>query len=243
VEETEYYEEDDKERRRRARRRRAWCCCLCLLCCLLILIILLILWLWFRNDDLNNKPTPAPTFAPFVDETDDDYYYEDDIIVAPGLITSAMAPYDFECDGETTKLGYPHVWDQCDCDGEISVVPQDVLNMRQLLIEKLVPKIYDFNYTDTHTSCDPVNMALVWLASGDNRDSGEIRQRFVAALTFFALNGTSWDYRDEWLGELNECNWLGLQCNNRDVINSLALDTNNIFGLVRYDALAWFDSV
>ena len=104
--------------------------------------------------------------------------------------------------------------------------------MRNLLVERMVPVVYDFNYTDPIDTCDPLNMALIWLASGDQRDSGEIRQRFVLALSFFALNGTIWDYNDEWLGDLNECLWLGVQCNNRDVVNSLALDTNNIFGLV-----------
>ena len=27
--------------------------------------------------------------------------------------------------------------------------------------------------------------------------------------------------------------WMGIQCNNRDAMNSLALDTNNLFGAVR----------
>jgi hypothetical protein len=76
-------------------------------------------------------------------------------------------------------------------------------------------------------------MAFIWLASGDNRDAGEPRQRFAAALTFFQLNGTVWDFHDEWLGELNECLWMGIQCNNRDTVNSLAVDTNNLFGEVR----------
>ena len=231
VEKQEYYEEDDAERARRARRRRAWCCCLCLLCCLLLLIIFLIILLWLREDVIESKPTPAPTNPPFVDETDDDYYYEDDIIIAPGVVTTEMADYDFNCDFADQE-GFAHVFDQCDCDGQINIVPQDVENMRNLLVERMVPVVYDFNYTDPIDTCDPLNMALIWLASGDKRDSGEIRQRFVLALSFFALNGTIWDYNDEWLGDLNECLWLGVQCNNRDVVNSIALDTNNIFGLV-----------
>ena len=233
VEKQEYYEEDDAERARRARRRRAWCCCLCLLCCLLLLIIFLIILLWLREDVIESKPTPAPTNPPFVDETDDDYYYEDDIIIAPGVVTTEMADYDFNCDFADQE-GFAHVFDQCDCDGQINIVPQDVENMRNLLVERMVPVVYDFNYTDPIDTCDPLNMALIWLASGDQRDSGEIRQRFVLALSFFALNGTIWDYNDEWLGDLNECLWLGVQCNNRDVVNSIALDTNNIFGLVSW---------
>jgi hypothetical protein len=83
-------------------------------------------------------------------------------------------------------------------------------------------------------------MAFLWLASGDNRDAGEPRQRFAAALTFFQLNGTIWDFNDEWMGELNECLWMGIQCNNRDTVNSLAVDTNNLFGKVRNKAIVIF---
>ena len=75
-------------------------------------------------------------------------------------------------------------------------------------------------------------MALIWLASGDNRDAGYIRQRYALVLVFILMQGPAWDYTNEWLTPINECLWLGLQCNNWDVVNSLALDTNNIFGTV-----------
>jgi hypothetical protein len=125
------------------------------------------------------------------------------------------------------------VYDQCECEGEIYFVPQDVQDMREILIDRVGPKFYDEGLNLTLSSCDPANMAFIWLASGDNRDAGEPRQRFAAALTFFQLNGTVWDFHDEWLGELNECLWMGIQCNNRDTVNSLAVDTNNLFGEVR----------
>jgi hypothetical protein len=227
-------DEDEEARLRRARRRRAWCCCLLLLCCLLILIILLIIFLLLFQDDSSTKRTASPTFAPFIDDTDDDYYYDDDIIIAPGVVTSRMAPYDENCDfTDQEGQGFVHVYDQCACEGEIFEMPEDVIVMRNLIVERLLPKMYDFNFTEPELSCDPRNLALLWLASGDTRDSGEIRQRYALGVTFFALNGTIWDYGDAWLTDLNECLWLGVQCNNRDVINSLALDTNNIFGLVR----------
>jgi hypothetical protein len=234
----EYYDEvDDEERRRRARRRRAWCCCLILLCCLLLLIILLIVFLLSLQKD-DKAQTDPPTYAPFIDDADDDYYYDDDIVLTPGVVTTPMAPFNRDCedsDGQdTSKAGFRNVFDQCDCTGEVYYVPQDVQDMRELLIEQIGPKFYDDdNFTLPLNSCDPVNMAFLWLASGDNRDAGEPRQRFAAALTFFQLNGTIWDFNDEWLGELNECLWMGIQCNNRDTVNSLAVDTNNLFGPVR----------
>lgn len=229
--EEEYYDEDEEERRRRARRRRAWCCCLILLCCLLILIILLIIFLLARKEDDSVSDTPAPTFAPFVDDTDDDYYYDDDIILAPGVVTTCMAPVDYNCDYNDQEC-FANVWDQCNCDGEITQIPDDVGQMRQLIIDRMFYKFYPANYTLDASSCDPQNMALLWLAAGDNRDAGEPRQRYALALSYFQLNGTIWDYDDEWLGELNECLWLGVQCNNRDTVNSMALDTNNVFGPV-----------
>ncbi len=229
--EEEYYDEDEEERRRRARRRRAWCCCLILLCCLLILIILLIIFLLTSRDKSGEDDTPAPTFAPFVDDTDDDYYYDDDIILAPGVVTSCMAPVDYNCDYDDQEC-FANVWDQCNCDGEITVIPDSVGQMRQLIIDRMFDKFYPANYTLDSNSCDPNNMALIWLASGDNRDAGEPRQRFALAVAYYGMNGTIWDYDDEWLGELNECLWMGVQCNNRDAVNNLAVDTNNIFGMV-----------
>lgn len=243
------YEEEDvvdeADRRNRSLRRRSWCCCLLCLCLFLALIIFLIIYLLLKEDPAppTAPPTPAPTFSPFVDTADDDYFYDNEIVIAPGVVTSEMSRYDYDCDFTNArgKGVFPHVFDQCDCDGEISNIPQDVINMRQQLVDKMLPVIYEnstlnFYNSSSVSSCDPINMALVWLASGDKRDAGEIRQRFILAMTFFALNGTIWDYNDEWLGDLNECLWLGVQCNNRDVVNSLALDTNNIFGLVRISA-------
>jgi hypothetical protein len=111
------------------------------------------------------------------------------------------------------------------------VVPDDVVQMRDLIIARMFPKFYG-NITLPVDSCDIINQALIWLSSGDMRDAGEIRQRFGLGVSYFGLNGTIWDYTDEWMSDINECLWLGVQCNNRDTVNSLALDTNNIFGPV-----------
>jgi hypothetical protein len=191
---------------------------------------LLIIFLLSIQDKDDGPQTEPPTFAPFVDATDDTYYYDDLIDIGDPMITSEMAPYDGDCD-YNDQDGFPNVQDQCDCDGEIAVVPDDVLQMRSLIIERMFPKFYG-NITLPANSCDIINQALIWLSSGDMRDAGEIRQRFGLGITYFGLNGTIWDYTDEWLSDINECLWLGVQCNNRDTVNSLALDTNNIFGPV-----------
>ena len=238
--EEEFYhdEEDEEERRKRTRLRRAWICCIVLLCCLLILIILLIVFLLTRDkDDKGPTPTPRPTYAPLIIETDDDFFYDDDIILVPGVITTPMAPFNRDrcevTEGISFVGEYRNILDQCACGQEIVDLPPDVRDVRDLVIERVAPKFYGENFTVPWTSCDPANMAAVWLASGDNRDAGEPRQRYASALTYYQLNGTVWDYMDGWMTPLNECLWMGIQCNNRDAMNSLALDTNNLFGAVR----------
>ena len=238
--EEEFYhdEQDEEDRRKRSRLRRAWICCIVLLCCLLIIIILLIVLLLLRNkDEVKSTPTPRPTYAPLVIETDDDFYYDDDIILVPGVITTPMAPFnrdnceiteDFAFVGE-----YRNVLDQCACGAEVVDLPPDVKDVRDLVIERVAPKFYGENFSIPWTSCEPANLAAIWLASGDNRDAGEPRQRYGSALAYYQLNGTVWDYMDGWMTPLNECLWMGIQCNNLNAMNSLALDTNNLFGPVR----------
>ena len=164
---------------------------------------------------------------------DDDFFYDDDIILIPGKVNTKMAPYDENCDFGDQE-GFPNVYDQCFCDQKITVIPDDVREMRSLILERVLPKFYEQNMTQIPAeSCNPINMAAMWLAAGDNRDAGEARQRFALAMSFFSLNGTIWDYTDAWMSELNECLWMGVQCNNRNAMNSIALDTNNVFGMVR----------
>jgi len=234
-----YDEQDEDERRRRSRLRRAWICCLVLLCCLLVLIIFLIVFLLTREKEVVKIPTSRPTLPPLIIETDDDFFYDDDIILAPGVITTSMAPYNREdctVSEEVEYVGeFRNIVDQCKCNNEITGIPQDVVEMRNLIIERVAPKFYGENYSIPLNSCMPANMAAVWLATGDNRDAGEPRQRFAMALNFYQLNGTKWDYVDGWLGPYNECLWMGIQCNNLDSVNSLALDTNNLFGPVRLE--------
>ena len=173
------------------------------------------------------KPSSYPSQQPSIA-----YYYSEEIIIAVGILTSEMEPYRGNCNYEDGSA-FVHVRDQCQCSGEVMNVPQDVLEMRCILLENLVPIFYSHGtYNETVSSCEPSNMALLWLSSGNNRDAGEIRQRFVLALSFFALNGTMWDSSTYWLDAMSECLWLGVECNSREVIKRLALDANNVVGSV-----------
>jgi hypothetical protein len=214
------------------RRRKFLCLVSTLVCCMLLIIILGVLLLLLVNMD-DKDPFEEATQDPVQFIDDDDFFYDDENGVAPGVRTTEMAIYDYNCD-YNDQDGYAHVWDQCACDGTVSVVPQDVAQMHALLVERLYPLFYgSAAFTTSNAYCDPVNLALLWLASGDNRDAGYIRQRFVLALIFFGMDGPEWDHQNEWMTPLNECLWLGNQCNKWDVVNSLALDSNNIFGTVR----------
>lgn len=226
-----HVEDDDSEEARQRRRNRCFVWMSLFLLLYLIIFVLASLWLVFEG-----HPRPS-TFDPrdFMDdngaETDDDFFYEDKLIISPGNKTSEMAEYDYECDFNDA-VAFPHVWDQCECDGRISVIPDDVADLHGKLAAELFPLLFNRTYDTNISSCDPTNMALVWLASGDNRDNGFLRQRFILAVFFFVMQGPKWDYTDGWLSPLNECLWLGCQCNNWNVINSLAVDTNNLFGTI-----------
>mmetsp|Transcript_9195 Transcript_9195/g.21929 ORF Transcript_9195/g.21929 Transcript_9195/m.21929 type:complete len:669 (+) Transcript_9195:326-2332(+) len=227
----ETFEEEivEDESKRRARRRRAWCCCLICLCCLLLLLLLGVLYLLLKDKDGDKFDTPAPTFSPWIDDTDDDFYYNDDIVLQPGYITSCMADFDGNCDFEDQSC-FPNVVDQCNCNSQIELVPDDVKAMREMINERVTQRFFGENFTLPINQCHPINMATIWMASGNNRDAGHARQRLALAINYYALNGTIWDYDDAWMSDLNECLWLGVQCNNRDAINSMQMDTNNLFG-------------
>ena len=241
--------QEEDERKKRV--ERVWLFLLVSCCCLLIIIalILMILLLGKDEDDSGLQQVITDDLPRSYDpdlgsETDDDFFYADEVLGAPGVVTTEMATYSDDCDYDNDSVvGFPNVWDQCQCDGEIIIIPDDVIEMRRLLIDKLLePIIYDRetssvvgggNYSLGMNSCDPSNMALIWLASGGNRDEGYLRQRYILAYLFFLMRGPEWDYKNGWLTRLHECLWLGTQCNNWNVINSLALDTNNVFGTVR----------
>jgi hypothetical protein len=192
-------EYNDKEER--LRKRRIWMIIIAALCCILVIIIVVVVLVAGGGTDDNKAAIANP---------DDGFAYES-VVVATGQVVSTMASYDNDCDFNNGN-GFPHVFDQCRCENTISYVPEDVAAVRDELISRMFPFFYnDETYTEPIASCNPTNMALVWLASGNNRAGGVLQQRYALALTFFTLDGSKWDYTDGWLGTDNECYWLGLQ--------------------------------
>jgi len=87
----------------------------------------------------------------------------------------------------------PHVANQCECFQSIDVIAADVTELYIPVREAIVNSFYDGVYPSPPNSCDPINQALFWLSTGNTRDVEDFNQRFVLALTYFALNGTLWD--------------------------------------------------
>jgi len=213
----------DKTKRRRRKWMRCICCCLLLLL-LMLLIIFLILFL--------KKPEEEPEI---VDDDDDDLVYlEDDFIITnpyDGVVTTPMDPYEQD-DCFFADNQFPHVIQQCQCFGAIDIVPNDTATLYYQIRQDISREIYGGSFEEPIESCDNGNQALIWLSSGDTRDSGDLFQRYVMAMSFIQLNGTTWDLKNQWLSDGSECMWMGLQCNSRMQVNSFALDTNNIHGSI-----------
>ena len=214
-------EREEKERLERRRQRRkfiSWCCC-CLCCCIvLFFIFLLIMYLLPKDDSLEKN---------IVD--DDDGYEDDWVPFQPykGILTTPMDPYEEE-DCYFGDNVFPHMIQQCECFGNITIIPEDVLMLWYELREDVKEEIYNGDYDEPPWSCEPSNQALIWLASGDNRDNGDLWTRYIMGVSFVQLNGTQWDLNNGWLTPENECAWIGIQCNGRFQSNSFALDTNNV---------------
>jgi hypothetical protein len=143
-------------------------------------------------------------------------------------VSNASAPY----------TNFPNVIDQCRCNGTISQVPATVAILHQLLRvnSNLLSLVYDNNTqlypSGNLSSCDPANMAMVWLASGFNTKgmSGNFRQRYILAHLFLELNGTAWEQKNGWFTNTSECLWQGVTCNTRGIITQLSLSANQLRG-------------
>jgi len=191
-------ERKDQERQEdRDRRRRCCWLLLCLLCCLLLLLGIILGIIYGLQDDEDNFD-------------DDALFFDDDFVEEPrpyqGITTTPMDPYlkDDCYFGDNIQ---PHVINQCECYQAIDVMANDIRELYQVIREDINEEIYDGHYNDPDTSCDPINQALYWLSSGDTRDAGDLYQRFVMALTFIKMNGTSWDLGNLWLSDDSECIW------------------------------------
>ena len=184
-------------------------------------------------DDLPTEPDSD------IDVNNTDYtfgMYDD--LVADNVVTTPLDPYRKDlCDFFDSYQ--PHIINQCQCNGQVTLVQEDILDMYNQLKTDLMPKLYNGTWEIPVTSCDPQNQALLWLSSGDTRSRGDLVQRYLLTSIYIAMSGTDWDFQNLWLSDQNECLWQGLQCNDMFQIDSIALDTVNAYGTVRYCPLCF----
>ena len=205
---------------RRRRRRLIWAL---LCCCMLLLLFLMIAGFIIGFGEDSDDPAGDDNF-------DDDENLDDDWTVYKpfeGITTTPMDPFD-ENDCDFSDNVFPHVKAQCKCFREITIVPDDVAALKQEVHSEVNREIYNGEYFPEPNSCDPANQALVWLSSGDTRDSGDFFQRYILTTSHLTLNGTNWDLHNEWMSESNECIWIGIQCNSRFQVHNFASDANNL---------------
>ena len=216
-----------------------------------------------ENDASDSGPTPpiTPPVDTFETGVGPDYFPPFKIVVAPGVVTTAMDPQlQQEADCNLADSVFPNIFDQCRCNDAISIIPEDVSKLYRDLVQALTPEFYGDGVFPQHAieSCDPRNLGLVWLATANNRRDpeglkadvhglrsrllrrhledvyfdGELRQRYVLATFFASMGGSSWAERKNWMSTENECSWYGVECNEHGIIRSLILVENKLEGQV-----------
>jgi hypothetical protein len=111
--------------------------------------------------------------------------------------------------------------------------PQEVLKELESL---LIPVAFD-NGKALREQSTPQNNALNWLANNTNLDSySNVTkiQRYALATLFFSTSGTSWNEKDEWISDFDECRWYnsGSSLCTHGSVETLNLWGNNLVGTI-----------
>jgi len=77
--------------------------------------------------------------------------------------------------------------------------------------------------------------ALQWIENEDtlmleSTDELALRQRYIMALFYFALNGESWSLNMGWLLGGSECEWYGVSCTSSAQVGSIEIESNRLKG-------------
>lgn len=87
----------------------------------------------------------------------------------------------------------PHFINQCYCYQVIDYLADDVKQLYTEIRKVVSDELFSGGFIEPKNSCYPINQALYWLSSGNTRDAGDLYQRFILALTYIKMNGTSWN--------------------------------------------------
>jgi hypothetical protein len=171
------------------------------------------------------EPSPAPSSFPSSSPT----------ITFNRNETTTMAERRLFCNSNN-PTAFPHVLEQCQCQGAINIIPEDVLDVRQEYSDHLMPFIYNRDDVaaifEDPSSCSDQNIALLWLASGSMRQEGDLAQRYILSLFFVSTTGDDWARTFGWWTPMPECQWLGVSCDSSDSVTSLELNANDLAGRV-----------
>eukprot|EP00934_Nitzschia_sp_Nitz4_P001661 Nitzschia sp. Nitz4//scaffold5_size260463//185128//191136//NITZ4_001006-RA/size260463-snap-gene-0.51-mRNA-1//-1//CDS//3329555412//1661//frame0 len=190
---------------------------------------LLFLFFVILADDAGLDPKDVPTQAP----TPKNYLPLDP--TNTGAIdvaaTTTMASVTGSC--SFRNVDQPHVIDQCSCDGEISVVADDVSERWASLKSSFMPSVLA-DFDEDITSCSASNQALVWLSSGVN-NGGEAEdyvrhERYGLAYFYLDQNGNDWTTNSMWLSQLDVCMWSGVTCSSQGKVAELDVEDNGLSG-------------
>jgi hypothetical protein len=145
------------------------------------------------------------------------------------MTTTRMGPYYI---GQPCRNGtevQPHILNQCECQNTIQVLANDIATLYAQVREKINTEIYAGIFNVSISSCSVQNQALIWLSSGNVRDSGDLYQRYILALIYIQMNGMMWYNNINSFTYANECEWYGVSCNNNTKqIQSILLNNNNL---------------
>ena len=134
----------------------------------------------------------------------------------------------------------PNVFQECACVGRVSTIAEETLLHFKRLENTFVPGL-PFTVNEKMDSCQPVNQALMWLASDKYEDQARERQdRFGLAVLYAAWGGLNWRYQEGWVDSTTSvCDWTGIDCDTEGRVVGIILNDNNLKGVIPKEILAF----
>lgn len=120
---------------------------------------------------------------------------------------------------------------ECSCNGNMTTMwSEDVLSRYDELKFTFIPSIIPEGVDSDIDSCDPQNVALLWLATDTQERTPEsMRNRYLLSLLYAYWMGIRWTHKDGWLSPDSECTWMGVNCTDTQ-ITKLDLFENDMVG-------------
>ncbi|CAB9499823.1 receptor-like protein kinase precursor [Seminavis robusta] len=172
-----------------------------------------------EGDDPSFTPNPIPGPSPVAPSPSPPFVGDQP--------TTPMEPYEA---GQCNLSGQaqPNVISQCNCNGQITTLQENVRQKYEALKTTFVPQIYG-TWDYPPESCEPANQALIWLSTVVSVDEADLTQRYALALLFFGTDGSNWRSSDNWVTQADVCTWFGIACSGQ-AVSALGLTANALAG-------------